>query len=369
MAHFERRFVTPEGIDLRLQIATGGQRAGAFMLDAVIMIVSLLIFSFLVGLVLAAFGLGSIEYAAIVWLLGFFVLRNGYFIAFELGERAATPGKRATGIRVVARNGGRLTGDAVIARNMLREVEIFLPLSFLGYQAGEGTGGALTTIVGLAWALLFAFFPLFNRDRLRAGDMIAGTWVVEARRSKLGRNLVAEADANQNRIDFTDEQLDAYGVFELQTLEQVLRQGDPAAMGTVAETIQGKIGWRGGRVHDYDFLSGYYAALRARLERNLLFGKRREDKWDRSHDTNTLHFTDQQLSVYGEIQLLRLREVLRTPDAHEIAETANRIRAKIGWTGDATDHHFLTAYEAALRKRIGRGVPLGKRGADIAGGG
>ena len=29
-----------------------------------------------------------------------------------------------------------------------------------------------------------------------------------------------------------------------------------------------------------DFLSAYYAALRGRLERNLLFGKRRADKYD-----------------------------------------------------------------------------------------
>ena len=278
-ARFERAFVTPEGIDLKLVIATGGQRAGAFMIDIVIMIVSLALFSLMVGALLAAFGFKGVQYAAIIWLLGFFLLRNGYFIAFELGERAATPGKRLTGIRVVARDGGRLTGDAVIARNLLREIEIFLPLSFIGYQAGEGDGSALTALVGFGWALLFAFFPLFNRDRLRAGDLISGTWVVEARRNKLGRNLVAEADANQNRFDFTDAQLDAYGVFELQTLENVLRRNDPQAMATVAETIQHKIGWSG-YAHDYDFLSAYYAALRARLERNLLFGKRRADKYD-----------------------------------------------------------------------------------------
>ncbi|MGF7147735.1 putative RDD family membrane protein YckC [Sphingomonas zeicaulis] len=278
-AKFERPFVTPEGIDLKLVIATGGQRSGAFMIDAVIMIVTLLLFSALVGALLAAFGFQKVEYAGIVWLLGFFLLRNGYFIAFELSERAATPGKRMTGIRVVARDGGRLTGDAVIARNLLREIEIFLPLSFLGYQAAEDNSSAAATLVGLGWALLFAFFPLFNRDRLRAGDMIAGTWVVEARRAKLGRNLVAEAERNQNRFDFTDEQLDAYGVFELQTLENVLRRNDPEAMATVAETIQHKIGWHG-YAHDYDFLSAYYAALRGRLERNLLFGKRRADKYD-----------------------------------------------------------------------------------------
>ena len=29
-----------------------------------------------------------------VWLLGIFLLRNFYFVVFELGPRAATPGKR-----------------------------------------------------------------------------------------------------------------------------------------------------------------------------------------------------------------------------------------------------------------------------------
>src|SRR3546814_5288321 len=42
---------------------------------------------------------------AILWLLGFFVLRNGWFTLFEMGGRGATPGKRLMGLRVVARDG------------------------------------------------------------------------------------------------------------------------------------------------------------------------------------------------------------------------------------------------------------------------
>ena len=34
----ERAFVTPEGVDLRLNIGDAGQRAGAFLLDAAIII-------------------------------------------------------------------------------------------------------------------------------------------------------------------------------------------------------------------------------------------------------------------------------------------------------------------------------------------
>src|SRR3546814_9024800 len=60
-----------------------------------------------------------------------------WFIGFELGSRAATPGKRLMGIRVVARDGGRLTADAVVARNLIRELELFLPLMMLGAGASE----------------------------------------------------------------------------------------------------------------------------------------------------------------------------------------------------------------------------------------
>ena len=38
----------------------------------------------------------------VVWLLGFFLLRNFYFVLMEMGPRAATFGKRAMGLRVVA---------------------------------------------------------------------------------------------------------------------------------------------------------------------------------------------------------------------------------------------------------------------------
>ncbi|HKT14634.1 MAG TPA: RDD family protein, partial [Allosphingosinicella sp.] len=90
----------------------------------------------------------------------------------------------------------------------------------------------------------------------------------------IGRNAVSA------RLVFTEEQLDAYGTFELQTLEQVLRLGNRDAMTTVADTIRTKIShWD--NATDAEFLNTYYEALRARLERKLLFGRRRRDKFDR----------------------------------------------------------------------------------------
>ncbi|HEY0300229.1 MAG TPA: RDD family protein, partial [Rhizomicrobium sp.] len=69
---------------------------------------------------LVSVGISSAEIAGIVWLLGFFILRNGYFVLMEMGPRAATFGKRGAGLRVVARSGERLTADRVIARNLMR---------------------------------------------------------------------------------------------------------------------------------------------------------------------------------------------------------------------------------------------------------
>ena len=45
-----RSFVTPEGVDLQLELGTAGARAGAFMLDSVIIVTILLLMTFAPGL-------------------------------------------------------------------------------------------------------------------------------------------------------------------------------------------------------------------------------------------------------------------------------------------------------------------------------
>src|SRR5690606_15289694 len=129
----------------------------------------------------------------VVWMLGAFLLRTFWFIGFELGSRAATPGKRLMGIRVVARDGGRLTADAVVARNLIRELELFLPLMMLGAGAAGDMVSGWTMLAGLLWALTLSLFLLFNRDRMRMGDLIAGTWVVMAERAKLDADIATDA--------------------------------------------------------------------------------------------------------------------------------------------------------------------------------
>ena len=277
-----RSLITPEGVDLSLKLADGGQRASAFLLDLLIMLAILIAGTLLIGLgayvTNSPSGRGP-KAAVVIWLLGFFLLRNGYFILMEMGSRAATVGKRICNLRVVARNGGRLTADAVIARNLMREIEFYLPLSFLGYNAADGSAGGAMALFGFAWALIFLLFPLFNRDRLRVGDLLAGTWVIRAPRRQLGLELVRQAE-ERPAAQFTPEQLDAYGVFELQTLETVLRSGSEESKDAVAATIRDKIGSPPFETNE-EFLRAYYEALRAHLERNLLFGRRRRDKHDR----------------------------------------------------------------------------------------
>lgn len=268
----KRAFITPEGVDLRLELGSAGSRAGAFLIDIIAMNLILVIVT--VALLLMAVP-GADQFLLVLWLLGSFVLRNGWFSLFEMGSRGATPGKRLMGLRVVARDGARLTGAAVIARNAMREIEVFLPLSFLGQQTAEGTADTFLVLFALLWSGIFLFFPLFNRDRLRVGDLVAGTWVVRTGKAALSADLVGSA--YRPRRTFPEAALSLYGIYELQTLEQVLRNEQPDAIMTVARTIRDKAGLADDG-DDFGFLSDYYAALCARLEAGLLVGQRRESK-------------------------------------------------------------------------------------------
>lgn len=276
-----RTFVTPEGVDLKLELGSAGSRAAAFMIDILIMIILLIIVTIAVlyffGASLVSGNRGAGAFLQILWLVGFFTLRNGWFSLFEMGGRGATPGKRLLGLRVVARDGARLSGSAVIARNAMREIEVFLPLSFLGAQTAQGTADTFLTLFALVWSGIFLFFPLFNRDRLRVGDMVAGTWVVRNESARLSADLVGSAYLA--RRSFPPAALNLYGVYELQTLEDVLRHENPDAIVTVARTIRTKADLPDDG-DDYGFLSDYYVALCAHLEAGLMIGRRRESKFE-----------------------------------------------------------------------------------------
>jgi uncharacterized RDD family membrane protein YckC len=272
-----REIVTPEGVPLVFTIARAGDRAGAFVLDVLLQLVVLGV----VGLIFALVSSGG--WVAAAALLAFFCVRNAYFIWFELRWQGRTPGKRRMGLRVIDAHGGALPAEAVVVRNLTREVEVFLPL--IALSAPEllvDTGPQWVRALSVAWVLVFLAFPLCNRDRRRIGDLLGGTLVVRDPRHALLPELAAEPEAVTGGFHFTRAQLELYGIYELQVLEELLQDPDArsAALRTVAERIRRKIAWEppGGRVSPREFLTAFYRAQRARLERDLVLGKARERK-------------------------------------------------------------------------------------------
>jgi len=274
-----RQLITPEGIDLRLKLAEVSERATAFFIDAAIIIGVLVGMTLLSFLTLITTGIGSVQITVIIWMLASFFLRNFYFMAFELTPRGATPGKRAMGLRVATRNGEPLGFDAIFARNAMREIELFLPMSFIFAYGREA--GPWAALAGTIWCAIFVFFPFFNRDRLRVGDFVAGTWVIHAPKRALELDLAAAERATG--LVIMPAEADVYGVRELSVLEEVLRRKDEATMQAVAARIRAKIKRsKAPGETDQAFLEAYYLALRTRLEGRMLFGHRRRDKHDKA---------------------------------------------------------------------------------------
>jgi uncharacterized RDD family membrane protein YckC len=273
---------SPEGVTLFFDLADPGERATAFAIDFFLWsVATTLFYLILVFVVFGAFKLtgqiGLTVALSIMLFLGF-AIRNLYFIHFELAWQGSTPGKRAVGIRVVDRKGGALTPTAIVARNLTREVEIFIPLGILT-SLGH-SNDVFENLALAAWMLLFSALPLFNRARMRGGDLIAGTVVIALPRKLLLADLV---DA-QTQHAFLEKHLRAYGTFELQILEELLRRPnapDAAQLRReVCDKVVKKIGWPS-QIADADtarFLTDFYAAQRAHLEREQLYGKFRADK-------------------------------------------------------------------------------------------
>lgn len=278
---------TPEGVKLGFRTASFGTRLGALLIDLIIMalipVVLVLIFVILPleNLEITQSDHPFWQIMGIIFILTLFFARSGYFMFFEMGPRAATPGKRVMKIRVISHDGGHLTPAAVITRNALREVELFLPLT-LAFQSAAG--GGWLALVAFLWALGLALLPLFNKSKARLGDFLGGTRVVHVPREALSFDLVEQA-AVSSWLAFTPEQVTAYGEKELGVLEEVLRERRASTMQAVASRIKARIGWVGPKTDadmptDEAFLRAYYAALRAHLEGRMLMGRRRKDKFD-----------------------------------------------------------------------------------------
>jgi len=276
--------LTPEHVTLPFEVAAVSQRFLAMIVDLFVMgglllgVVLLLMAAFAIG------GTSADSYIGAIAVILFFLIRNFYFSFSELRWQGQTFGKRRLGLRVVARDGGPLSAEMVLSRNLTRDIEHFLPVIVLFSPElilGEAPGW--TRFGCLLWLLLVAVLPLFNRQRARLGDLVAGTVVVVAPRGVLLPDLVHEGERRPKapEFSFTREQLDIYGIEELQVLEEVLRRdASDELYGDICERIKRKIGWSRKRwdVPPEAFLRAFYAAQRARLEQKMLLGKRQERK-------------------------------------------------------------------------------------------
>ena len=163
-----QRIELAEGVEVELHPAGPMVRAVAYMIDVLWMIligIALsLLYQFMVSIVGVRFGSGAMS------LIGF-AFYWGYQVYFEAGHRAATPGKRSMGLRVVAETGGPASLGSIMLRNLARVADI-LPYAFLPL----GSEGALplpTYFTGL-------LVCLFTRRFQRLGDIVARTLVVYA---------------------------------------------------------------------------------------------------------------------------------------------------------------------------------------------
>jgi uncharacterized RDD family membrane protein YckC len=272
LARRRREIVTPEGVVLHVELAEYGERVCAFLLD--VLFVSCIDLALFVLFALIGGRTANVRALLMIALFAAFLLRNLYFIHFELAWQGVTPGKRIVGLRVIDRRGGPLLPTAVVARNLMRELEAFMPLQAVlsAGSAGPGLWGRLALTV---WLLLLALLPLFNRDRMRGGDLLAGTMVIAMPKRRLLDDLVSGA-VDQS---FPEQALRAYGAFELQVLEELLRRPDSAETAElrrdVCQRICRKIGWTAPvpAQETIAFLQRFYAAERAFLEREQLYGR------------------------------------------------------------------------------------------------
>ncbi len=276
----ERLLPTPEGVPLRIAVAEPGERILAFIADIFLSFAGALAIV-LAGLLASAVIAPAVKVSFTLPILLFlsFIVRNAYFLLFELHWGGMTPGKRMAGLRVIDRRGGALLPSAVVARNLTRQAEIF-PVELL--LVTHGWFWSLSDIAPAAiWiAAMLAIF-MGTRDRLRLGDLVGGTMVISAPRRVLLEDL-----ARDHRIfEFSVDQLQAYGIRELQVLEEVLRQPPNhenfRLMCDIRDRVARRIGWKSS-VADRDvetFLRDFYTAQRAFLEQRKNFGEERSDKF------------------------------------------------------------------------------------------
>jgi uncharacterized RDD family membrane protein YckC len=212
------------GVELTLAIAGPGTRSFAFVIDWHIRLLLACAWLLVATLVLQAKltlrshdGLLSVLPAALIYF--------GYHPVVELLMRGRTPGKRMAGVRILNRDGGSPSTTALLLRNIFRLIDS-LPATYL---------------VGLTTCLL-------TRQRVRIGDMAAGTLLVldnEADQASLLRieRLAANSKLSLDALELVDQVLERWDTLEQEHRAQIARalltrldpKNDPAPLAQMSD--------------------------------------------------------------------------------------------------------------------------------------
>lgn len=165
--------VTPENIEFSYRLAGPFRRAGAFVLDSLI----LGLFVFLLMILVTFMQLGGGGGSGFVLFFVFFV-RWTYFIVFETWRNGQTIGKKIVGIRVATTDGKPVSFVQSIVRNLLRDADLFplVPLSFFNSDINQD-------LLLIPTGLLAVVIMTVSSRYQRLGDLVAGTMVIDAEAS------------------------------------------------------------------------------------------------------------------------------------------------------------------------------------------
>jgi uncharacterized RDD family membrane protein YckC len=145
--------LTPEGVELDVQLAGLGSR---FIAGAIDFIIQLVLLGILIAIAASAGGTGTPLLVVVV--VCTFLIWYLYFVPFEVLAAGRSPGKRLSHLRVIQVSGAPVDLGASLIRNLLRLVDgatlLYVP-----------------TILSIA----------LSRRRQRPGDMAAGTVVIRDR--------------------------------------------------------------------------------------------------------------------------------------------------------------------------------------------
>jgi len=188
---------TPEHVRFRYRVAGPIRRMLAYIIDALIRFVVLVVLG-----IIAAVALGGSEAISGVLLVFAFILEWGFYVLFETLMGGRSPGKHILSLRVVKEGGFPIGFIDSVLRNLLRAAD-FLPVGYLVGLVAMGTD---------------------SRYR-RLGDRVANTIVVVEERSRVAAPLTITPAPTPEELDAIPQR-PPLSAWERETLELYLRRAD-----------------------------------------------------------------------------------------------------------------------------------------------